>query len=258
MGSAGEARYRRRVTLSNEQAWILTAAGLVALADGVLRGGEAQRILTMVAAALGPEEQDAWLDRLTSRDALWEHAHSLAPPAADEREGLLRAAWSIALLDGEGSADEVQALERLGARFAVTAEELQAWRRSWTAQAGELAQYVAGFAALVQRRRRDAAPDPGRSPDEAERAEFAALLARLPLGDARRQRALRLLDCPPTLDALAGSLQMLEPSRRMAALHELAGVAVGERGGSARHLFRGLAARMGVPEDMARSLLGEA
>src|SRR5574338_454994 len=62
-----ELRYRGAVPLTDEQAWTLTSAGLVALADGVLKGGEAGRILALVTEKLAPEDQDVWIDRLSDR-----------------------------------------------------------------------------------------------------------------------------------------------------------------------------------------------
>lgn len=258
MVNASKPRYRRGVALTDEQAWTLTASGLVALADGVLKGGEAGRILGMVQESLAPAEQDQWIDLLSDAAALWEHARGLPRPAPGRAEGLLRQAWSIALVDGEGSADEVRVLERVAELLDVDREQLTVWRKTWTVQASELAQYIAAFAALLLHRRAAAAPEPMRGPDDAARAEFRALLARLPLSEARRAKALRLIDEPPTVEDLGGTLLFLEPARRGEALREIAGfVAAGGHGQTGRQLFLALAARMAVPEDMARTLLRE-
>ena len=80
------------MALTDEQAWTLTASGLVALADGVLKGGEAGRVLGMVHESLGPEEQDQWIDLLADIEAMWRHARELPRPPADRIEGLLRQA----------------------------------------------------------------------------------------------------------------------------------------------------------------------
>lgn len=45
------------MALTLELEWTLLACGLVALADGVLKGGEASRVLDMVSAALGPRSR---------------------------------------------------------------------------------------------------------------------------------------------------------------------------------------------------------
>ncbi|MFZ6180434.1 TerB family tellurite resistance protein [Nannocystis pusilla] len=245
------------MALTDEQAWTLTSAGLVALADGVLKGGEATRILALAHAQLPAEEQDAWIDRFADAGALWEYARGLPRPPADRAADILRSAWSIALVDGEGSAEEAEVLGRVGELLGVDREPLTAWRKAWTAEAGELAQYVAAFAAMMLHRRADAARDPMQAIDEEGRAEFRALLARLPLSEPRRQRALRLLDQAPTLDELGGALQLAEPERRGRALEEIARQIRGSNHAAfGRQLFLALAARMAVPEDGARVILG--
>nr|WP_263429331.1 TerB family tellurite resistance protein [Nannocystis pusilla] len=253
---AGEAGYRVRVALTDEQAWTLTSAGLVALADGVLKGGEASRILALVDAQLAAEEQDLWIDRLADAGALWEYTRGLPRPPAERASQILRAAWSIALVDGEGSSEEVEVLARLGELFGVGREQLATWRRTWTAEAGELAQYVAAFAALLLHRRADAAREPMQPIDDQGRGEFQALLARLPLSEARRSRAMRLLDQAPTIDELGGALLLAEPARRGQALEEIARLIRGSNQvGPGRQLFLALTARMAVPEDVARVIL---
>lgn len=245
------------MALTDEQAWTLTSAGLVALADGVLKGGEASRILALVDAQLAGEEQDLWIDRLSDARALWDHAHGLPRPSPERAPQILHAAWSIALVDGEGSAEEIEVLGRLGDLFAVDREQLTTWRKGWTLEAGELAQYVAAFAAMMLHRRADAAREPMQPIDADGRAEFSALLARLPLSEPRRTRALRLLDQAPTLEELAGALQLAEPTRRGRALEEIARLVRGSNHVAVgRQLFLALAARMAVPDDVARVILG--
>jgi len=252
-----EAGYRGPVALTDEQAWTLTSAGLVALADGVLKGGEASRILALVGAQLGGEEQDLWIDRLSDAQALWDHARGLPRPARERAPEILHAAWSIALVDGEGSAEEVEVLGRLGELLGVDREQLTTWRKSWTVDAGELAQYVAAFAAMMLHRRADAAREPMQPVDDEGRAEFSALLARLPLSEPRRNRAMRLLDQEPTIDELGSALLFTEPARRGQALEEIARLIRGSNHAAVgRQLFLALAARMAVPDDVARVILG--
>ncbi|WAS92431.1 TerB family tellurite resistance protein [Nannocystis punicea] len=245
------------MALTDEQAWTLTSAGLVALADGVLKGGEAARILGLANEQLAREDQDAWIDRFADRAALWDHARGLPRPPAERTPDILRSAWSIALVDGEGSAEEAAVLDRVGELLGVDGEQLKGWRKTWTAQANELAQYVAAFAAMMLHRRADAAREPMQPIDDAGRAEYGALLARLPLSEPRRKRALRLLDQAPTLDELGGALQLAEPERRGQALDEIARLIRGsDHVAVGRQLFLALAARMAVPEDVARVILG--
>jgi hypothetical protein len=254
--SAAEAGYREAVALTDEQAWTLTAAGLVALADGVLKGGEAGRILALVEEQLDAGEQDLWIDRLADPKELWALAGELPRPAPERVPAILRSGWSIALVDGEGSNDEIQVLERLGELLGVERAQLVTWRKAWTIQASEIAQYLAHFAAILLHRRGDAAREPMQKIGDDARAEFAALLARLPLSEARRARATRLLEQEPTIDELGGALLFAEPERRGEALEEIARfVRTGNHGDLGRRLFLALAARMAVPEDMARVIL---
>ncbi|HEY8378624.1 MAG TPA: TerB family tellurite resistance protein [Nannocystis sp.] len=245
------------MALTEEQAWTLTAAGLVALADGVLKGGEAGRILSLVEEKLDPEEQHVWIDLLSDPAGLWERARTLPRPPADRVPEILRVGWSIALVDGEGSSDEIQVLERLGDLLGVERARVTEWRKAWTIQASEIAQYVAHFAAILFHRRGDAAREPAQSIGPEARAEFDALLARLPLSEARRARARRLLDQEPTIDELGSALLFAAPERRGQALEELARfIRNGNYGDLGRRLFLALAARMAVPEDIARVILG--
>lgn len=245
------------MALTLEQEWTLVACGLVALADGVLRGGEATRVLDLVAAALGPGEEDAWIDLVSSRDALLAHADGLAPAPSDSHERLLRRAWSIALVDGEGSADEARVLEQVGARLGIDRDQVTTWRKLWTSEAIESASHVAAFAALLLHRRGAAAPNPSRSLAPADRARFLELLARMPLSEARRQRLHRHIDESPGIEELGAALLWLSGERRDEVLRELAAhVRTDGHGALGRQLFLALAARMAVSEDAARVYLG--
>jgi hypothetical protein len=244
------------VALTLELEWTLLACGLVALADGVLKGGEASRVLDMVSAALGPEEQDAWIDLISSREGLLARAQSLALPPADSHERVLRRAWSIALVDGEGSLDEARVLEQIGARLGVERDQVYVWRKLWTSEAIETAGHVATFAALLMHRHAAAAPQVGTPPGPAERDKFLALLARMPLSEARRVRLHRLLDEAPGVEDLGNALLWLSAERRDEVLRELAThLRTGNDGPLGRQLFLALAARVALADDAARAYL---
>ena len=238
--------------LSLETEWTLAACGLVALADGVLKGGEAGRVLDMVHSLVEPAEQDAWIDDISSRESMQARLDGLAAPDADSRERILRRAWGIALVDGEGSQDEARVLELVGERLGVARDDVATWRKLWTSHAVETAGHVAAFAALLMHRRAAASPTPGDLPGPQDRDTFLRLLARLPLSEARRQRHVKLLDEPGSVDDLGHALLWLGPDRREEVLQELAAyIRTAGAGPLGRQLFLALATRMAVREDVA-------
>jgi tellurite resistance protein len=244
------------VALKLELEWTLVACGLVALADGVLKGGEASRVLDMVNAALGPAEQDAWIDLISSREGLLARAQALAPPPAESPERILRRAWSIALVDGEGSLDEARVLEQIGVRLGVERDQVYVWRKLWTSEAIETAGHVATFAALLMHRHAAAAPQVSAPPSPAARDKFLRLLASMPLSEARRVRLHRLLDEVPGVEDLGNALLWLSAERRDEVLRELAThLRTGSDGPLGRQLFLALAARVALADDAARAYL---
>jgi uncharacterized tellurite resistance protein B-like protein len=244
------------MALTLELEWTLVACGLVALADGVLKGGEASRVLDMVHELCPLAEQDAWIDDISSPGDLQARLESLAPPPRDSQERLLRRAWGIALVDGEGSQAEARVLEQIGERLGVARDDVSTWRKLWTSEAVETAGHVAGFAALLMHRRAAASPEPGDLPGPADRDKFTALLARLPLSEARRQRLGKLLDEPGSVEDLGNALLWLGPDRRDEVLREIAAyIRTAGAGPLGRQLFLALAARMAVRDDLAARYL---
>lgn len=247
------------MALKQELEWTLVACGLVALADGVLKGGEASRVLDMVHEALPPAERDEWIDLISDRERLLAHVATLKPPPADSHERLLRRAWSIALVDGEGSSDEARVLEQIGERLGIERGHVITLRKLWTSEAIETAGHVASFAALLLHRRGAAAPNPSKQLAPPDREQFLQMLARMPLSEARRQRLHRLMDESPTVEELGNTLLWLGPERRDEVLRELAThVRTGGHGPLGRQLFLALAARMAVHDDAARAYLDPA
>ena len=244
------------MALKLELEWTLVACGLVALADGVLKGGEAGRVLDMVHEALPPEEQDEWIDLVSDRERLLARVARLAPPPADSHEQILRRAWSIALVDGEGSTDEARVLEQIGERLGIERGHVVTWRKLWTSEAIETAGHIASFAALLLHRRGAAARKPSKQLPPPDREQFLQLLARMPLSDARRQRLHRLMDESPTVEDLGNTLLWLSAERRDEVLRELAShIRTGGHGSLGRQLFLALAARMAVAGEAARAYL---
>lgn len=245
------------VTLELE--WTLVACGLVALADGVLKGGEASKVLDKVHALLEPAEQDDWIDAISSRADLERRMATLEVAPLESHERILRQAWSIALVDGEGSADECRILEQIGERLGRPRDAVVTWRKLWTAEAVENASHVAGFAALHLHRRAAASPEPGDLPGPADREAYVRLLARLPLSEARRQRLIKLLDEAGSIEDLGNALLWLGPERRDEVLREIASyIRTSGAGPLGRQLFLALAARMAVRDDLAAKYLDHA
>ena len=245
------------MALTLELEWTLVACGLVALADGVLKGGEASRVLDMVNAALGPAEQDMWIDLISSREGLLAKAQGLKQPPAETHERVLRRAWSIALVDGEGSQDEARVLEQVGTRLGVERDQVFVWRKLWTSQAIETAGHVATFAALLLHRQATAAPQAGSPPGPAERDKFLRLLAAMPLSEARRVRLHRLLDEAPSVEELGNALLWLSAERRDEVLHELAAhLRTANYGPFGRQQFLAITARVALPDEAAHAYLG--
>lgn len=235
-----------------ETEWTLAACGLVALADGVLTSSEASRVLDMVHAAVDPAEQDAWIDDISSREDMQARLDNLAPPPQGSAERILRRAWSIALVDGEGSPQEARVLEHIGERLGRARDDVSTWRKLWTSEAVETAGHVAGFVALLLHRRAAVADIPVDQPGPEDRAGYLRLLAALPLSEARRQRLVKLLDAPGSVDDLGHAILWLSPERRDEVLREIAAyLRTASAGHLGRQLFVALAARMAVREDLA-------
>jgi len=244
------------VALTLELEWTLIACGLVALADGVLKGGEASRVLDMVHAALEPEEQDPWIDLISSREGLLARVEGLALPPAESHERVLRRAWSIALVDGEGSLDEARILEQLGERLGIDRDQVIVWRKLWTSEAIETAAHVAMFAALLLHRHAAAAPQLGGPLGPTQRDRFLRLLAGMPFSEARRARLRRLLDEAPSVEDLGTALLWLSAERREEVLREMAAhLRSGNDGPLGRQLFLAVAGRVALEDDAARAYL---
>jgi tellurite resistance protein len=235
--------------LTPEQEWILVACGLIAHADGELKPGERDLILTMLDDHLDERESRRWFDMLGDLDALHRTFEDLPPPLPAFTETTLERAWAMALADGEASAAEVAVMERIAAQLGVTPNELARWRRQWTEQAADLGEHIAAFAAVMIH------IDGVLDPDEIE--QYRALLDRLPLTPVRRDTLAReYLSRQPQLDHVGARLAALPRERRYAVLRAIGPlVSASSQPDLGRDFFLELAAFAAVPRDQALRLL---
>lgn len=237
------------MTLTPEQEWILVACGLIAHADGELKEGESELILAMLEDRISDAEYARWVDLLRDEAALRRAFAELPPPLPAFAEDTLEVAWAMALADGEASAAELAVMAELAAQLGVTPDELAAWRPRWDAQAADLGEHIAAFAAVLIHH--DGVLD------EAEVEQYRVLLARLPLPAGRREElAATYLAAGPKLDHVGARLAALPRERRLAVLRAIAPlVSASSRPQLGRDFFLDLAAFAAVPREQALRLL---
>lgn len=237
------------MTLTPEQEWILVACGLIAHADGELKDGESELILAMLDDRISDAEHARWLDLLGDLDTLRRTFAELPPPLPAFTETTLEKAWAMALADGDASPAELAVMEDIAAQLGVTPRELADWRVQWDAQAAELGEHIAAFAAVLIHH--DGVLE------HAEVDQYRALLGRLPLTGERREHlaAENLARCPK-LDHVGARLAALPRERRYAVLRAIAPlVSASSRPELGRDFFLDLASFAAVPREQALRLL---
>ncbi len=235
--------------LTPEQEWIVAACGLIAHADGQVSPAESTQILAMLDERLDPAEHDHWLALLLDPVTLRRTFAELPPPLPAFTEPLLEKAWTMALANGQAGPAELRELEQIAASIGVDDRELSHWRTQWTANATELAEHTAAFAAVLIHH--DGTVDPE------EAARLHELLDRLPLPRERRQNlGEQLLVAAPALDHVGATLAALPRERRFAVLRSLAPlVAASSRPDLGRAFFLDLARSAAIANDVAERLL---
>lgn len=233
--------------LSPEQEWTLVACGLIAHADGILEVGEWDQVLFMLEERLEDEEAAQWTGRLADREQLQQRLTELDPPPPLFSESILEKAWRMALADGEGSPTEAKVHDDLAERLGVDAGQAARLREGWTAAAGDRAELVAGFAAILCHL--DGRTDPE------ERLRYEELLGRLPVAPDRREALLAKLDAPPELSQIVGGLASMQPEDRGVALLALVPVVRATGGAKEREAFVSLAESVAVSRDEAQRML---
>ena len=235
--------------LNAEQEWTLVSCGLLALADRTLTGGEAARLLSLVETYLDPEEQDLWMDLVCDKGALEAHFEHMRPPPLEAGLRLLEAVWNTALADGDASLSEIRIFDRIGERLSIEKSQLAVHRKTWTYAAMERAEVIAGFVANLLHR--------GSRPTDDDRMSYEALIARLPLSKTRRDRMLKSIDAPPTVEAIAEFLSRFEPKYQVETLRSIAHELLRtDRRAAARQQMAEVLAASNLPQSLLGDLPG--
>ncbi len=200
--------------LSPDQEWILTASAMIAMADRVLKGTEAGRVLAIVNEHVDVAEQDHWMDLLTDLDGLQKHFETLPAPRVKDPEPLLEQVWSMALVDGEASMAEVRIFEKIAGTLNVHPPQANTWRRAWTAAAVESGELQANMVAVVLHLDGEIC--------DADRAHFQAMIEGMPISKVRARKLLQLLDRAPKDDDITNRLALLPAARQQQVLKEIA------------------------------------
>ena len=232
--------------LNPEQEWTLVSCGMLALADRVLTGGEAARLLALVESYLDPEEQDLWMDIVCDKSALEAHFEHMKPPPESNHLAVLERVWNVALADGDAALAEIRVFEQIGARLGVAKSQLAVLRKTWTYEAMERSEVIAGFMAILLRQGGDAVSD-------GERQTYAALVGRLPLSRSRRERILEAIDEPPEVASLGQMLRRQSKTHQLEALRSIAMEIKDDRREAARALLIELLAAA----KMSASVIGD-
>ncbi len=200
--------------LTPDQEWILTSSAMIAMADRVLKGTEAGRVLAIVNEHVDAEDQDHWMDLLTDLEGLQKHFDTLPAPRVKDPEPLLEQVWSMALVDGEASMAEVRIFEKIAGTLNVHPPKANKWRRAWTATAVESGELQASMVAVVLGLDGDIS--------EADRKHFEAMVDGLPISKVRARKLLQLIDRPPADDEITNRLALLPAARQQKILKEIA------------------------------------
>jgi hypothetical protein len=213
------------MAVSPETEWVLVACGLIAHADGTLDGNEAERLMAMVDDRIPEDDYTEWLSIIGDKAKLEARYAALSEPPEAEIRALLEEAWTMSMVDGSRSTDELVVLTRIAERLRVEPMQLEFWREAWTRNEEEFAVAVAELAATVL--------GGGQPLVEDELSGFLDVIERLPTSDAERERLAGVASSPPSdSDAVGRRLAGMPRSRRIqafAAVESLTSAAVDEQ-----------------------------
>ena len=198
-----------------ETQWLLVTCGLIAHADGVLDGHEAEHLMAMAEERVSEDDYMDWLGLISDRRALEARYEQLPELPPNQHRAVLEEAWIMAMVDGDRDASELVVFARISERLGVQPMQLQFWREAWTAAEKVFAPLVTELAVYVL--------GGGESLFEDDHSPFLDMIQRLPASTEERE-ALAQLATQPTADtdALSRSLAALPRPRRMQAFHMVA------------------------------------
>ncbi|MFO7562133.1 MAG: TerB family tellurite resistance protein [Enhygromyxa sp.] len=198
------------MAVSPETEWILVACGLIAHADGVLDGNEAERLMAMVDDRIPEDVYPEWLSVIGNRAELEARYAALPEPPAEQHRALLEEAWSMAMVDGDRNTEELLVLTRIAERLGVDPIQLEFWREAWTRNEQEFSNGVAELATWVL--------GGGEALYEDDLSPFLDLVERLPTTQDERDRLGAFATAPPSdAEALGRALAAMPRSRRIQA-----------------------------------------
>lgn len=196
--------------VSLETEWVLVSCGLIAHADGVLDGAEAERLMAMVDDRIPEDDYTEWLTAIGNKAELEARYAALADPPPDQHRAILEEAWTMAMVDGERNTEELLVLTRIAERLGVEPMQLEFWREAWSRNEQEFADAVATLAVAVL--------GGGEALYEDDVSAFLDTVERLPTSQEERERLAGFASAPPTdTAALARTLAGMPRSRRVQA-----------------------------------------
>jgi uncharacterized tellurite resistance protein B-like protein len=200
--------------VSPETEWVLVACGLIAHADGVLDGAEAERLMAMVDDRIPEDDYAEWLSVIGSKAELEARYAALPDPPPEQHRAVLEEAWTMAMVDGERNTEELLVLTRIAERLGVEPMQLEFWREAWTRNEQEFADVAATLAVAVL--------GGGQALYEDDLSAFLDVVERLPTSQTERERLATFASTPPSTDsadtgALTRTLAGMPRSRRIQA-----------------------------------------
>lgn len=201
-----------------ETEWVLIASGLIAHADGTIDGNEAERLMSIVDDEIGDDDYADWLQIIGDKAALEDRYAKLPDPPTEQHRPILEEAWTMAMVDGERSTEELLVLTQIAERLGVDPMQLQFWREAWTEAEREFASRVAELAVL--------ALGGGEALFEDDHSPYLDLVERLPTSNEERERLRGLAEAPPEdRDGVCRALAALSRNRRTQAFEFVAPLA---------------------------------
>ena len=236
------------MALGLTEQWTLVACSIMAHADGVVDGEECDRLMALIENSVDGDEYSQWLATISDPKRLEELLQSLDPPEGSANREILEQAWSLAIVDGERSKEELAALVRVAHRLGVEPVQLDFWREAWTTGQEEFAEAIARTVAAVLG---------GGAPVFADdRKVISELIWRLPTSNDHREKLKSVAIAPQSPEEVERLLGAMPRSKRNWLLRVIVPtVRASSRSEEARQRFVSLAAATGIAEDRASEIL---